>query len=37
VDIKEEFGDLLVEDPNKLKKPKDGSVPLHEQYNKQYF
>ena len=28
VDIKEEFGELLAEDPEKLKKPKDGSVPL---------
>lgn len=37
VDIENEFGNLLAEDPNKLKKPKDGSVPLSEQVNKYYF
>ena len=37
VDIENEFGDLLAEDPNKLKRPKDGSVPLSEQVNKYYF
>lgn len=37
VDIENEFGDLLAEDPKKLKKPKDGSIPLSEQVNKHYF
>jgi hypothetical protein len=37
VDIENEFGALLAEDPDKCKKPKDGSVPLSEQCNKYYF